>query len=174
MDDRRIVFDAEIGDYVDSECCRPPSCMHSASCLSKNGNLHARQKYYTLPLSCIRNNCKIDKWSLVSDSSHLQLQCGASLQLVLHNMLKDGIITIHQYYEVLTCFKNAVNENIGKIKDMKFSHKRSPPVKLSAKIYNYKNEYDKWIFFLHSIHISVGRLIMISPTMKVNMTKTSK
>lgn len=171
MDDRRIVFDADIDAYVDDQSHRPPVCKHSQSCLVGNDSFHARQRYYTLPLSCIRNHCKIDKWSLANDNSHLQLQCGASLQLVLNDMLTDGTITIHQYYKVLDCFRNAVYENIGYVKNLKFSQKRASTVKLNGRISNYKNEFNKWIFLLQDVHVSIGKLTLTSPSMKLSMTK---
>ncbi|GIX60825.1 uncharacterized protein BcabD6B2_02600 [Babesia caballi] len=171
MDDRRIVFDAGLDAYVDDGAHRPPTCRHSRQCLAISGGFHARQKYYTLPLACIQNHCRIDKWSLANDNSHLQLQCGISLQLVLNEMLTDGTITIHQYYEALNCFKQTVHDKLGHIKDLQFSHKRSMPVKLNGQLANYKNENKTWIFFLESVYISMGRLTLTSPSMKICATK---
>ncbi|CDR97072.1 hypothetical protein BBBOND_0309750 [Babesia bigemina] len=105
MDDRRIVFDADLDAYVDEGPSRPPICRHSRQCIASNGGIAPQEKYYTLPLSCIQNHCWIDKWSLATDKSHLQLQCGISLQLVLNELLRDSTITVHEYYEALKCFK---------------------------------------------------------------------
>ncbi|KAG6440044.1 hypothetical protein BBOV_III004985 [Babesia bovis T2Bo] len=171
MGDQRLVFNAGIEAYVDDGAHRPPICKHSASCLSMYGNFHLLKNYYTLPYSCIQSGCRLDKWNLVSDKSHLQLQCGVSLQLVLNDMLGSGAITVHEYYDALSNFKEAVNINLPNIKNLPFSKKRSMPIKISGKLKNYKNEGKTWVFFLEKVYISIGKLTLSSPSMKVCVTK---
>lgn len=161
-------FEAGLSSCFDVGHIPPPKATHSKECLSSKGEAYKRQKFYTLPLSCIKRGCTLSTWTPIHDKSHLRLHCGVSLQHTLQDLITKNIITSRSFYETIDFYKQALYETIKVIEKLQFSKKRKPPIKIKGKITNYKKENNQCILYLESVNIMIDRITIKTKSVKVS------
>ncbi|KAK2196699.1 Transcription initiation factor IIA [Babesia duncani] len=160
-------FNTLLDTYLDDEVSLPPKVKHTAACVASEGIEYTKQKFYTLPISCIRRGCTITTWDMSHDKSHLKLHSGISLQHALQDLITQNAITPQNFYEIIEFHREAVYESLTAVKQLQFSQRRRSPIKVKGKIINYKNEDEKWIFYIRASHITMGKLTLPSSSIKI-------